>query len=58
MEAAAAGGGKPDMAKLAETRQLFDFEKMNQVRERCDEVVADKETAEKLKPYYNQFCKR
>ena len=31
---------------------------MNQVRARVDSIVKDPETAEKLKPYYRQFCKR
>jgi cyclohexanone monooxygenase len=49
----AANGGDP-MALM----QLADFQKMEQVRARVDQVVADKPTAEALKPYYNQFCKR
>ena len=42
----------------AELLQLADFRKMEQIRSRVDQVVADKATAEKLKPWYNQFCKR
>jgi cyclohexanone monooxygenase len=42
----------------AELLQLADFQKMEQIRARVDSVVADKATAEALKPYYNQFCKR
>jgi len=38
--------------------QLADFKKMEQVRARVDSVVQDAATAEALKPYYNQFCKR
>ncbi len=38
--------------------ELADFEKMEQIRARVDEVVKDKATAEALKPYYRQFCKR
>jgi cation diffusion facilitator CzcD-associated flavoprotein CzcO len=38
--------------------QLADFKKMESIRARVDSIVADKETAEALKPYYNQFCKR
>ena len=38
--------------------QLADFKKMEQVRSRVDNVVQDARTAEALKPYYNQFCKR
>ena len=31
---------------------------MNQVRARVDEIVKDPATAEALKPWYRQFCKR
>jgi cyclohexanone monooxygenase len=43
---------------LMEMRQIADFQKMEQVRARVDSVVKDKATAEALKPWYNQFCKR
>lgn len=42
----------------AELLQLAEFQKMEQIRARVDSVVADSSTAEALKPYYNQFCKR
>jgi cyclohexanone monooxygenase len=42
----------------AELMQLADFKKMEQVRARVDAVVEDPDTAEALKPWYNQFCKR
>jgi cation diffusion facilitator CzcD-associated flavoprotein CzcO len=35
-----------------------DFEKMEQIRARVDAVVADPATAEKLKAWYRQLCKR
>lgn len=35
-----------------------DFEKMEEIRLRAEELVEDKETAEKLKAWYNQLCKR
>ncbi|KAE9971820.1 hypothetical protein EG328_005351 [Venturia inaequalis] len=35
-----------------------DFQKMEEIRERIDGIVKDKEKAEKLKPWYNLFCKR
>ncbi|MEL8055521.1 MAG: NAD(P)/FAD-dependent oxidoreductase [Pseudomonadota bacterium] len=35
-----------------------DFEKMSEIRARCDDVVEDKETAESLKAWYRQLCKR
>ena len=38
--------------------ELVDFEKMEQIRARVDEVIGDQATAEALKPYYRQFCKR
>ena len=43
---------------LAATVELADFEKMEQIRSRVDSIVADPATAEALKPYYRQFCKR
>jgi len=52
-DAAALG---PDV--IASTIELADFEKMEQIRARVDEIVADPATAEALKPYYRQFCKR
>lgn len=47
-----------DPVEAAAQRQLADFKKMEQIRARCDEIVKDKETADSLKPWYNQFCKR
>ena len=35
-----------------------DFEKMEEIRDRCDTVVSDGDTAEKLKAWYRQLCKR
>ena len=32
--------------------ELADYQKMNQVRARVDEIVEDPATAEKLKPWY------
>ncbi len=50
----------PDLSPEALQQQieLADFGKMEQVRARVDEVVEDEATAEALKPYYRQFCKR
>jgi len=52
--------GEGDMTPegLAATMELADFEKMEQIRARVEEIVADPSTAEALKPYYRQFCKR
>jgi cyclohexanone monooxygenase len=49
------GGGGQDIATVM---QLADFKKMEQIRARAASVVKDPQTAEALKPYYNQFCKR
>lgn len=38
--------------------EMVDFAKMEQIRSRADNVVSDPNTAESLKPYYRQFCKR
>lgn len=38
--------------------ELLDMEKMEKVRARVDETVRDAATAESLKPWFRQFCKR
>jgi cation diffusion facilitator CzcD-associated flavoprotein CzcO len=38
--------------------EIADFEKMSEIRARVDEVVADRQTAGKLKAWYRQLCKR
>ncbi|TFH25054.1 MAG: NAD(P)/FAD-dependent oxidoreductase [Myxococcales bacterium] len=50
----------PDLSPeaLARTVEMADFAKMEQVRARVDSLVEDPATAEALKPYYRQFCKR
>jgi cyclohexanone monooxygenase len=48
--------GSPEA--IAATMELADFQKMNQIRARVDAIVKDKATAESLKPWYRQFCKR
>lgn len=52
------GTGSDDTAAAAEKMKLADFKKMEYIRHRVDKIVKDKQTAEKLKPYYQQFCKR
>jgi cation diffusion facilitator CzcD-associated flavoprotein CzcO len=51
--------------KSERTPELFrrayeesDDEKMTEIRARVDAIVKDRETAEALKPWYRQFCKR
>jgi cyclohexanone monooxygenase len=46
----------PEQAALA--AEMADFEKMESIRARVDATVDNKRTAEALKPYYRQFCKR
>ena len=56
---AAVRGDKPmTMEELAQTMELADFRKMNQIRGRVEGTVSDARTAEALKPWYRQFCKR
>jgi cyclohexanone monooxygenase len=43
---------------IARTMELADFQKMEQIRARVDAIVRDRRTAEALKPWYRQFCKR
>ncbi len=42
----------------AELMELADYKKMNAVRARAEAIVEDPATAEQLKPWYRQFCKR
>jgi cation diffusion facilitator CzcD-associated flavoprotein CzcO len=43
---------------IASVLELADFDKMEQIRARVDSIVLDDVTAEALKPWYRQFCKR
>ena len=52
------GDGDLSPAAIAATLELADFEKMNEIRARVDELVAEPDVAEALKPFYRQFCKR
>ncbi len=54
---------KPDSAgfskqEMALATEMADFRKMEKIRARVDAIVRDRATAEALKPYYRQFCKR
>jgi cation diffusion facilitator CzcD-associated flavoprotein CzcO len=46
------------MQEVMRLAEIADFKKMNQIRARVDSIVKDKRTAESLKPWYRQFCKR
>ena len=43
---------------LMKEMEMADFEKMEKIRARADAVIEDPKTAESLKPYYRQLCKR
>ena len=51
-------GRRLSPAERAELLETADFRKMEQIRARVDAIVEDPATAEKLKPWYRQFCKR
>ena len=44
--------------EMANRMELADFKKMEQIRARVDSLVEDPATADALKPWYRQFCKR
>jgi cyclohexanone monooxygenase len=45
-------------ASMLEAFEDSDFEKMEEIRARVDSIVEDRETAQKLKAWYRQLCKR
>lgn len=51
-------GGGTDPLQRARDVELADFAKMEEIRARVDSLVADRATAEALKPWYGYFCKR
>jgi cation diffusion facilitator CzcD-associated flavoprotein CzcO len=44
--------------KMLAAYEDSDFEKMEEIRARAEQIVKDRETAEKLKAWYRQLCKR
>ena len=52
----AAGDMNPK--KMMEAMEDVDFEKMEAIRVRCNTIVEDQDTAENLKAWYRQLCKR
>ncbi len=50
--------GEAAPPEAGEMLEIADFQKMEQIRARVDKLIADPATAEALKPYYRQFCKR
>ena len=57
MEVAAAEGGMTP-EKMMEAFEDSDFEKMEEIRARVDSIVQDAATAQDLKAWYRQLCKR
>ena len=51
-------GQNIDPAEIPALMEMADFKKMEQIRARVDQLGDDPKTAESLKPYYRQFCKR
>jgi cyclohexanone monooxygenase len=43
---------------IAEIMEMANFEKMNEIRARVDDMVDNADVGEALKPYYQMFCKR
>ena len=50
------GDVSPD--ELAKLTQIADFQTMEQIRSHVDQTIKDPVVADKLKAFYNQFCKR
>ncbi len=44
--------------QMALLSEIADYQKMNEIRNRVASTVGDTETAEALKPWYGQWCKR
>jgi len=49
---------QPDRGRMRAAFEDADVEKMEQIRARVDAVVEDENTAQKLKAWYSQLCKR
>lgn len=47
-----------DPEKFLEWKEIEDYRAMERLRRRVAEIVEDPDTAEKLKPYYRNLCKR
>ncbi|WP_019930687.1 NAD(P)/FAD-dependent oxidoreductase [Nocardia sp. BMG111209] len=47
-----------DPLKFLELKEIEDYRSMERLRQRIAEVVQDPQTAETLKPYYRNMCKR
>jgi cation diffusion facilitator CzcD-associated flavoprotein CzcO len=54
----APGPGQSSVTDLIAEVELADFEKMSEIRARVDAIVGDQATAQALKAWYRQLCKR
>ncbi|MEV4219079.1 NAD(P)/FAD-dependent oxidoreductase [Nonomuraea sp. NPDC049725] len=50
--------GERTLERMLEAFEDSDFEKMAEIRARVDAIVADPQTADRLKAWYRQLCKR
>jgi cation diffusion facilitator CzcD-associated flavoprotein CzcO len=50
--------GRPGLQELLDDFETADFEKMSEIRARVDAIVTDQQTAQRLKAWYRQLCKR
>ena len=52
--------GNSDLSsdEMALMSEIADYQKMNEIRDRVSTIVSDSATAEALKPWYGQWCKR
>jgi cation diffusion facilitator CzcD-associated flavoprotein CzcO len=48
----------PQTTEEAEALEMSDYQTMEAIRRRIDDIVEDPDTAEKLKPYWGKNCKR
>jgi cyclohexanone monooxygenase len=51
-------GGTVSAEEKAALAEIADFQKMNEIRGRISSTVKDESTAEALKPWFGQWCKR
>ena len=52
------GAGPEQMKEVSRMMTIADMKQMHSVRTRAETIVNDPETADNLKPWYEQFCKR
>ncbi|MBC2667664.1 flavin-containing monooxygenase [Novosphingobium piscinae] len=54
----AAEGREISLEEYMARREIMDFQVMERLRARCEELIDDPRTAEALKPWYHHMCKR